>query len=73
MEICFEEVIPTRQRLRELSKQPSTRANNKIINHIDDICRRFIAACPFVIVASRGADGRMDLSPRVIPPVLLRC
>ena len=68
MEICFEEVIPTRQRLRELSKQPSTRANNKIINHIDDICRRFIAACPFVIVASRGADGRMDLSPKGDPP-----
>jgi uncharacterized protein len=68
VEICFEEVIPTRQRLRELSKQPSGRANNKIINHIDDICRRFIAACPFVIVASRGADGRMDLSPKGDPP-----
>ncbi|AMN44077.1 MSMEG_1061 family FMN-dependent PPOX-type flavoprotein [Rhodoplanes sp. Z2-YC6860] len=68
MEICFEEVIPTRQRLRELSKQPSARASNKIIDHIDDICRRFIAACPFVIVASRGADGCMDLSPKGDPP-----
>ncbi|HEY7551346.1 MAG TPA: MSMEG_1061 family FMN-dependent PPOX-type flavoprotein, partial [Hyphomicrobiaceae bacterium] len=35
--------------------------------HIDDICRRFIAACPFVIVASRGADGRLDLSPKGDP------
>jgi hypothetical protein len=35
----YEEVIATRQRLRELSKQPSQRACNKVIDHIDDICR----------------------------------
>ncbi len=64
----FEEIITTRQRLRELSKQPSQRASNKVIDHLDDICRRFIAACPFVIVASRGADGRMELSPKGDPP-----
>jgi PPOX class probable FMN-dependent enzyme len=68
METQFEEVISTRQRLRELSKQPSHRASSKIIDHIDDICRRFIAACPFVVVSSRGADGAMDLSPKGDPP-----
>ena len=67
MEFCFDEVIATRQRLRELIKQPSHRANNKIINHIDEICRRFIAACPFVLVASRGADGHIDVSPKGDP------
>lgn len=67
MATYFEEEIATHQRLRELSKQPSIRANNKIINHVDDICARFIAACPFVIVASRGADGRLDLSPKGDP------
>ena len=46
---------------------PSNRASNKVIDHIDDICRRFIAACPFVVVASRGADGRLDLSPKGDP------
>ena len=61
------EVIATHNRLRELSKQPSSRANNKIIDHIDEICRRFIAACPFVLVASRGADGRIDVSPKGDP------
>jgi uncharacterized protein len=64
----FEEEIATHQRLRELSRQPSTRANNKIIDHIDDVCRRFIAASPFVIVGSRGADGYFDLSPKGDPP-----
>jgi uncharacterized protein len=62
------ETIATHERLRELSKQPSSRANNKIIDHIDEICRRFIAACPFVLVASRGADGRIDVSPKGDPP-----
>ena len=64
----FEEVITTQQRLRELSKQPSQRASNKVIDHVDDICRRFIAASSFVMVASRGADGRMELSPKGDPP-----
>ena len=64
METQFDEVISTRQRLRELSKQPSSRAQDKVIDHIDGICRRFIAACPFVMVASRGADGLMDVSPK---------
>jgi PPOX class probable FMN-dependent enzyme len=63
----YEEVIVTRQRLRELSRQPSQRACNKVIDHIDDICRRFIAAAPFVMVGSRGADGRLDLSPKGDP------
>jgi PPOX class probable FMN-dependent enzyme len=64
----FEEVITTRERLRELYKLPSHRAGNKAIDHIDDICRRFIAACPFMMVASRGADSRLDLSPKGDPP-----
>jgi uncharacterized protein len=62
------ETIATHERLRELSKQPSSRAHNKVIDHIDEICRRFIAACPFVLVASRGADGRIDVSPKGDPP-----
>jgi PPOX class probable FMN-dependent enzyme len=64
----YEEVIATRERLRELSRQPSQRACNKVVVHIDDICRRFIAASPFVMVGSRGADGRLDLSPKGDPP-----
>lgn len=68
----FEEVITTQQRLRELNKQPSQRAIRKVINFVDEICQRFIASCPFVLVASRGADGRIDLSPRGDPPGFVR-
>jgi hypothetical protein len=40
---------------------------NKAIDRIDDICRRFIAAAPFLLIATRGADGRMDISPKGDP------
>ena len=66
VETSFKETIKTHQRLRELHRQPSHRAT-RVIDHIDDICRKFIAACPFAIVASRGADGRLDLSPKGDP------
>ena len=61
------EAIVTRERLREIYRQPNHRAANKVIDHIDQICRAFIAACPFVVVATRGADGRIDLSPKGDP------
>jgi PPOX class probable FMN-dependent enzyme len=66
--MAYDEVIAATERLRALYKQPSERAHNKVIDHLDDVCRRFIAACPFVIVASRGADGRLDVSPKGDPP-----
>jgi len=66
MEESFEEVITTRERLRQLNKPPSHRMTKIAIDHIDHICRRFNSACPFVVVASRGSDGRLDLSPKAI-------
>jgi uncharacterized protein len=68
MESRFEEVITTRDRLRELHKLPGHLVSNKAIDQIDGICQRFIAASPFVILASRGLDGRLDVSPKGDPP-----
>lgn len=68
MQSSFEEVILTRDRLRELYNSPNHRVGNKAIDHVDDICRRFIAASPFVILASHGLDGRLDVSPKGDPP-----
>jgi predicted pyridoxine 5'-phosphate oxidase superfamily flavin-nucleotide-binding protein len=64
----FDEVIESPQRLRALIREASERARNKVIDHVDQICRRFIAASPFVLVASRGADARLDVSPKGDPP-----
>ncbi|HXG22079.1 MAG TPA: MSMEG_1061 family FMN-dependent PPOX-type flavoprotein, partial [Methylomirabilota bacterium] len=36
--------------------------------YIDDAARRFIAQCPFVILATADAQGRCDASPKGDPP-----
>jgi PPOX class probable FMN-dependent enzyme len=40
----------------------------KIIDHIDVHCRAWIERCPFIVVASIGASGAMDVSPKGDPP-----
>jgi predicted pyridoxine 5'-phosphate oxidase superfamily flavin-nucleotide-binding protein len=67
MSCRFEEVITTRDRLRQIIGNPSPAVITKVIDHIDDICRKFIAASPLVVVATRGADGLIDVSPKGDP------
>jgi uncharacterized protein len=64
MEGRFEEIVTTRERLREVKGTPGPRSASKDIDTIDDICRRFIAACPFIVVATRGQDGKLSVSPK---------
>jgi uncharacterized protein len=64
----FEEVIRSRHRLREIIKEPSRFVSGKVIDHIDEYCRRFIAVSPFAVIASRSAAGAVDLSPKGDPP-----
>ncbi|MEJ8574301.1 MSMEG_1061 family FMN-dependent PPOX-type flavoprotein [Microbaculum marinum] len=63
----FDEIITSRERLRQIIAAPSHRVTDKVIDHVDDVCRRFIAASPFVVIATRGPDGLMDLSPKGDP------
>lgn len=67
MKSRFEEVITTRERLRQIVGEPSHLVSFKVIDHIDSICERFIAASPYVIIGTRGADGLQDLSPKGDP------
>lgn len=63
----FDEIITSRGRLREIVKEPSPKVSHKAIDYIDGICARFIAASPFVIVATRGRENRLDVSPKGDP------
>lgn len=67
MPAIFDETITTRKRLREIVSGGSGKAANKEIDHIDDICRRFIACSPLVLISTLGADGLMDISPKGDP------
>ncbi len=60
-------ILTSRDQLRELVGEPSERVAKKTINHIDEICANFIAASPYVIVATKGKDGLLDLSPKGDP------
>jgi uncharacterized protein len=60
----FAGAIASEARLRELYEQPLERAVNKQLDRIDEMVRRLIAVAPLVLVASHGADGRCDVTPR---------
>ena len=62
-----EHVIETVEELRGSYGEPSERAVKKALDRLDRHCRRFIALSPFVVLASAGADGRVDCSPRGDP------
>ncbi|NSC24006.1 pyridoxamine 5'-phosphate oxidase family protein [Streptomyces albus subsp. chlorinus] len=44
--------------------EPEGRVKDKILDHIDDQFRRFIAHSPFLTMATADAAGRADCSPR---------
>ena len=56
--------LTTLESLRALYPAPKERAVRKQLDHLDVHCRRFIELSPFVVLASSGADGAMDASPR---------
>jgi len=63
----FQEVLTSHAQLRAVVKEPGRKVSQKAIDHIDDICARFIAASPFIVVATHGRDGRLDVSPKGDP------
>jgi PPOX class probable FMN-dependent enzyme len=56
--------IASRSALRERYIEPKGRAVAKQIDRLDKHCRAFLALSPFCTLASTGADGRLDCSPR---------
>lgn len=50
--------------LRELYAAPGERAVRKQLSSLDPHCRRFIELSPFLVLATAGAKGGMDASPR---------
>ena len=63
----FDEVITTSERMRDFDPRDLGLAEHKDIDHIDDVCRRFIEMSPFLLIATRGADGMLDVSPKGDP------
>lgn len=56
----------TEERLREIYGEVSPRAAVKVIDHLDHHCREFIAASPFLVLATSDGE-RLDASPKGDP------
>jgi PPOX class probable FMN-dependent enzyme len=52
------------EQLREFYDAPMEAAVRKDIGHIDELCRRLIAAAPMLFVATFSSEGHGDVSPR---------
>jgi PPOX class probable FMN-dependent enzyme len=59
--------IRSESELREFVREPATAVAEKAIDHIDEASARFIAASPLFMLATSGADGSCDVSPRGDP------
>jgi len=66
--ISVEEEVTTQECLRKYRNLPSRFVANKVIDHVDDLARRFIAASSMVLLATRRKDGGVDITPRGDPP-----
>jgi PPOX class probable FMN-dependent enzyme len=60
----FDGALRDHHTLRGLYPTAQERAWRKDIGHLDEMARALIAASPMVLLASTGADGRCDASPR---------
>lgn len=56
--------ITSNDQLRELYRQPSTRAAEKTRDRIDGATARFVSLCTLAILSTAGTDGTVDASPR---------
>jgi PPOX class probable FMN-dependent enzyme len=53
-----------RARLVEVIGEPHPLVKTKIVDHLDAMAQRFIAAAPFAMLATADSEGRPDVSPR---------
>ena len=61
---AFKNIVMSDEELREIVGTPGARAVGKERTTLDAHCRAFIARSPFLLMATAGADGRCDVSPK---------
>jgi PPOX class probable FMN-dependent enzyme len=68
MDTRFHDIVATEEAVRGVLGAVSAQTRAKTSTALDEHCREFIAASPFLLIASSDADGGMDVSPRGDPP-----
>ncbi len=54
--------------LRETYRPPAPRAAQKVLDRLDEHCRKFIELSPFCVLSTTSGEGQPDASPRGDPP-----
>ncbi len=65
-------VVSSAEQLAELYRAPSRLVAEKKAGVLDDASVGILARSPFVLLATSGADGGLDVSPRGGPPGFVR-
>jgi PPOX class probable FMN-dependent enzyme len=60
--------VTSEAELRDLLGHPSQRAATKVRRALHERDREWLAASPFCLIATAGADGSCDVSPKGDPP-----
>ena len=68
----FKDTVTSRQELRAIFGEPNERAVLKCRSSLDEHSRAFIAASPFVLLATSDGAGRCDVSPKGDAPGFVR-
>ena len=61
------DVVTSERELRAIAGSRLPWLQPRVLTKLDKPCRQFIAQSPFVVIASTGDDGQVDLSPKGDP------
>ena len=59
-ELMFSEVLENETEIDAIIGKPNSRVLAKVTDRLDDLCRGFIAASPFLVISSSDHEGRVD-------------
>lgn len=65
-------MISAEDALRATLGEPSDTVKAKVSDRLNELSRRFVELSPFLCLATSGADGSCDVSPRGDPPGFVR-
>jgi len=60
--------ISSEQELGAVLGEPTDLVRRKVTDRLNDLTRRFVDLSPFMLLATSGAGGSCDVSPRGDPP-----
>ncbi len=68
----FSDIVTSVDQIRDTIGEPLPPIVEKVIDHLDEVCRTFIERCPFVVIASANGDNEPDISPKGDPEGFVR-